>query len=585
MGCDMISILAASILTASILAGGFLPGAVGFVLDASAKAAVLLLVATIAAIVARRSSAAVRHRMWCLTFSSLVLLPLFCVTLPRWNVAVLPAQESRPAALENANGASHPRTANSPAQNVAADGPNGSEGMEGEPSKETTLTEVKAVASTRASAEPQTPDAPAPQTGAVVWAALLSIWIAGALLVLARQGIEIAAVRRLVRSCRPIPDDGWTELLSESQAKLRLRRSVSLLQSEAAIIPMTCGVLRPIVLLPAFSADWSPERRRCVLLHELAHVKRLDVLFQMVARLACGFYWLNPLMWYAAGRLRVERELACDDCVVAAGERASDYAEQLVEIARSCRTWRLAAGVAMARSSKLEGRIVALLDRARSHHPITGRLSLGLALAAALLVTVAAVLEPVARAAVVAESGEQPAKGTVEKSAPAVERAAKVEPTAGPAKSIRGTRQRSAGKSRSRSPNLGPATHVARIGSGGRWRRPMRAGLFRFDIDPATLAKSLKSNEALSLQIHRKVPIALAASAAGFGFGLIELAGLTPKREKLANVSISVGQRCAGDRTHPDGGRAAGQRHVGLGGRDLVNRARRRWTKTLRLAC
>ncbi|HEX4072118.1 MAG TPA: M56 family metallopeptidase, partial [Planctomycetaceae bacterium] len=398
---------------------------------------------------------------------------------------------------------------------------------------------MKAVASTRASAEPQTPDAPAPQTGAVVWAALLSIWIAGALLVLARQGIEIAAVRRLLRNCRPIPDEGWTALLSESQVKLRLRRSVSLLQIEAAIIPMTCGVLRPIVLVPAFSADWSPERRRCVLLHELAHVKRLDVLFQMVARVACGFYWLNPLMWYAAGRLRVERELACDDCVVAAGERASDYAEQLVEIARSCRTWRLAAGVAMARSSKLEGRIVALLDRARSHEPITGRLSLGLALAAALLVTVAAVLEPVARAAVVAESSGQPAKETVEESAPAVERAAKVEPTAGPANSIRGRVSDPQGN-----PVRGAQIWARRLMSPDWQWRPVATtdarGLFRFDIDPATLAKSLKSNEALSLQIHRKVPIAFAASAAGFGFGLIELAGLTPTREELANVSFPL---------------------------------------------
>ena len=73
----------------------------------------------------------------------------------------------------------------------------------------------------------------------------------------------------------------------------------------------------------------------------------------------------------------------------------------------------------MARSSKLEERVVALLDRARSHHPITVRLSLGLALAAALLLTVAAVLQPVARAAVVPDAGEQPAQGTVEKLASA----------------------------------------------------------------------------------------------------------------------------------------------------------------------
>ena len=66
------------------------------------------------------------------------------------------------------------------------------------------------------------------------------------------------------------------------------------------------------------------------------------------------------------------------------------------------------------------------------------------------------------------------------------------------------------------------------------------AGLFRFEVDPATLAKTLKSSEALSLRNHHKVPIALAASAAGFGFGLIELAGLTPKGEELANVSFRL---------------------------------------------
>ena len=164
----------------SILAAGLLPGVVGFVLDASLKAAVLLLVATIATIVARRSSAAVRHRMWCLTFSSLVLLPVFCAALPRWNVAILPAQESRRPTLENANRAANLRTSNSPARNVDSEGSIRSLEVEGEPPTQTALTEVKAVASTGTSIERQTPDARAPQTGAAVWRALLSIWIVGA---------------------------------------------------------------------------------------------------------------------------------------------------------------------------------------------------------------------------------------------------------------------------------------------------------------------------------------------------------------------------------------------------------------------
>jgi TonB family protein len=145
---------------------------------------------------------------------------------------------------------------------------------------------------------------------------------------------------------------------------------------------MTYGIWRPVVLMPEDSAGWSDDLRRAVLLHEVAHVRRGDVATQMLARLALMLHWWNPLAWTAWRQFLKERERAADDLVLAAGERASDYASHLLQIARSrqsapAHAW---AAVCMARRSQLEGRLAAILD-ARTSRAAAGRKS---ALAAAL---------------------------------------------------------------------------------------------------------------------------------------------------------------------------------------------------------
>ena len=158
---------------------------------------------------------------------------------------------------------------------------------------------------------------------------------------------------------------------------------MDVLETEAGSMPMTFGLVRPAILVPSEAAEWSAERRRVVLLHELAHVRRGDPATHLLARAAMNIYWWNPLAWIAWREFLKERERAADDLVLNAGARASDYAGHLLEVARTLQSapaigW---AAVAMARRSQLEGRLLAILDSG-VNRAAAGRASV---LAAALL--------------------------------------------------------------------------------------------------------------------------------------------------------------------------------------------------------
>lgn len=204
-------------------------------------------------------------------------------------------------------------------------------------------------------------------------------WLAGALGGLTRVAAGFWERRKFSRRARPLEAPEWRDLLREAGEVLRWRRPVTLLHTEEAVMPMTWGWWRPVVLLPAAAASWTMARRRVVLLHELAHIKRRDYPTQFVAQLVCAAYWFNPLVWLAARQMRLEREGACDDLVLAGGCQANDYAHHLVEIAASFRSLPEMAAMAMARSSPLEGRIAAIVDASRNRRP---RLSAALAILA-----------------------------------------------------------------------------------------------------------------------------------------------------------------------------------------------------------
>ena len=180
----------------------------------------------------------------------------------------------------------------------------------------------------------------------------------------------------------------WQRVVEQIASDLGIARRVRLLRSNHAAMPATWGVLNPVVLLPADATEWDEDRRRVVLLHELAHVKRSDCLTQLVAQLCCAIYWFHPGVWYTARRVREERELACDEHVLGAGVNACDYAAHLLEVARMCRAPSGAVvAIAMARSSQLEGRLRAILEDRVGSQWRASRRTRKLAVASLALVT------------------------------------------------------------------------------------------------------------------------------------------------------------------------------------------------------
>jgi HEAT repeat protein len=163
-------------------------------------------------------------------------------------------------------------------------------------------------------------------------------------------------------------------------------------------MPFACGVFAPTIVLPAESEAWSRERRQAVLLHELAHVRRKDLVGHMLGRLVCAAYWYHPLAWVAAARLRSESERACDDLALACGTRATDYAEHLLEIVTTVRRdVTPTVALAMARRKEFEGRMLAILDPDLKRAGPSRRQSLALTGSLALIACLVAAATPVAR--------------------------------------------------------------------------------------------------------------------------------------------------------------------------------------------
>src|SRR5262245_40818749 len=137
---------------------------------------------------------------------------------------------------------------------------------------------------------------------------------------------------RLRRSAAPVGDP-WRSHLDELARRVGVIRRIVLSESSALDVPTLIGWVRPAIVVPAsVLAGLTPAQADAILTHELAHVRRHDYLVNLFQSAIETLLFYHPAIWWLSHRIRLERELCCDDVVVAVGADRVVYARALASL-------------------------------------------------------------------------------------------------------------------------------------------------------------------------------------------------------------------------------------------------------------
>ena len=287
------------------------------------KATVTVALGLAAVRIAQSGRASVRHLLLVSTFGALLALPVAAALVPAVSLEIATIPVDYPVALPT----------------IGAD-------------KETTTARAESIAEPRVSTYGE-------------WISksrqmlFLAAWAIGATLFFASFARALWRLRGIRRRSVPWPEAG--AMLRTLADEAGVRQPVDVLLHEDIVAPLTCGLMRPAILLPADAREWSEPDLRRAFVHELEHIRRCDWTVHFLARSTCALYWFHPLVWVAWRQLCLEAERACDDAVLLGAERA-DYAEQLVVLARRLSHTVAPPALSMANRSDLSTRVSAILD-------------------------------------------------------------------------------------------------------------------------------------------------------------------------------------------------------------------------------
>lgn len=268
----------------------------------------IVIVAIIASLFLRHSSPAIRYWVWQVLAIKILLMPFWTYAIPLPRFAAKPPSELvaeiDPIAMPEST---NPIAVESPPDRrlpIVGDG---------QPSNDTALV------------------ADVPR---VTWPSWLLIgWGFVVIAQLTRLVRQRSRLGRLLRQAVPA-DDALAEKVQEAAARLGLKRVPKAVLTESDCSPFVCGIRRAVIVLPKkLAGSLNPTELSHVLLHELAHVRRRDLAWGWVGELARVVYFFHPVVHWLCYRIRLERELACDQMAMAhSGGDAGQYAATLVRV-------------------------------------------------------------------------------------------------------------------------------------------------------------------------------------------------------------------------------------------------------------
>ena len=341
------------------------------------KSSLVLSVSFLIILLFRRKSAALRHFILSFSLISLLLLPLLSSLTIGWETPLLPSWSSDHIYSSAANKASN----------------------ENEIFIQRKFQENNTIFSGIRGTGKKISGSLWPKNGSlknILGLSMLILWSTGLLFLLIRIFLGLYAAHRITRQGKKILSFSWQKLMEKLLKSLSLRRKISLFRHSRVKFPLTWGVIKPVIIMPDTSRNWTRDQCTSVLLHELSHIKRGDFLIKVIARISCAVFWFNPLSWITYKKMKMEQEKACDEFVIKAGVRPSTYAANLISIKKSGQVhWHPPALVLEAMGkNQFQARLTAILRKQFKTKEIKMKTKIMLSLTVILLMLVIGLARP-----------------------------------------------------------------------------------------------------------------------------------------------------------------------------------------------
>jgi len=221
------------------------------------------------------------------------------------------------------------------------------------------------------------------------WATyLFLVWALIATLGLLRVGAGLWHVRQVRKNCSEIDTASLDPSLRATLKEFRSARPVKICVSDSLQVPTAIGFAKPVVALPTWSTrELSPAELNTILLHELAHLRRWDDWTNLLQKLLRAVFFFHPAVWWIDGKLSLEREMACDDAVLASTANPRAYAQCLVAVAEKSlmRRGLAMAQAAVSRVRQTSQRVAQILDTKRPGATRVWKPALGMVAAFAMV--------------------------------------------------------------------------------------------------------------------------------------------------------------------------------------------------------